>query len=210
MIKVQNMVPEVYYKESRDFQLLGRLFEMLFNYAYNNVQIMSKNVNSIENNTFLLELLCSSLGFDIKQEYDSKQLNAISSIFLEVLKNKGNIKSIQLLVNLILNITGYPGTVTINFDDDGILNIFVPSDVLDLNLFNEVLNYTLPAGTLYNIRQSEVIETTLPNENYRYNETITPTWIHDKDLVTRDSTTGVNHPNSAEKIAYFTSDETSE
>ena len=31
MIKTQNKVPSVYYKESRDFQLLGRIKDVIFN-----------------------------------------------------------------------------------------------------------------------------------------------------------------------------------
>ena len=207
MIKTQNLVPEVYYNESRDFQLLGRLFEVIFNYAYNNAEILSKNVNSIQNNSFLLELLCTSLGFKLKQEYNNDQLNAISTIFLELLKNKGNIKSIKLVVNLILNIMGINDEVKIEYDDDGILNIFIPSDVLDLNLFYDLLDYILPAGTIYNIRQSIIVTAEL-STTYKYQDVASGEMIHDKDLV--DRSTDVTHPNAAEKIAYFKSDELSE
>ena len=210
MIKVQNLVPEVYYNESRDFQLLGRIFQVLFNYTYNNAQILSKNVNSIENNNFLLDLLCTSLGFKIKEEYDVKQLNAISSIFIEILKNKGNINSIRLLVNLLLNILGIKEEITeeqIKYDDDGILNIFIPSDVLDLDLFYDVLEYTIPAGTIYNVRQSMIIEGDVKTI-YKHNDTIESKLIHDSELV--DRSTDVVHPNAAEKIAYFESDEVSD
>jgi hypothetical protein len=31
MIKLQNYTPEIYYKESRDFQFIGRLFDLVLN-----------------------------------------------------------------------------------------------------------------------------------------------------------------------------------
>lgn len=203
MIKTQKLVPNVYYKESRDFQLLGRIMDILFNSVYNNTKIISKNINNIENKGFLLELLCTSLGFKLKQEYNNEQLNGLSSIFLELLKNKGNINSIKLLVNLLLHIEGIDEQVKIEIDEEGVLNIFIPSDILDLNLFYDVLDYIIPAGVIYNVRQSIVIKANM-SDQYVYNDSIKSTIIPDKDLV--DKSADIIHPQHPEKLAFFDPD----
>ena len=42
MVKVQHLTPSVYYRESRDFQLFGRIYDILFNYVKNNVNCIGE------------------------------------------------------------------------------------------------------------------------------------------------------------------------
>ena len=39
MIKLQDYTPDIYYSESRDFQFIGRLFDLVLNYVKTNVDI---------------------------------------------------------------------------------------------------------------------------------------------------------------------------
>ena len=43
MIKTKNLTPENYYKQSRDFQLIGRIFDFVLNYLKTNVDAVSNN-----------------------------------------------------------------------------------------------------------------------------------------------------------------------
>ncbi len=155
MIKNQNMIPEVYYKKSRDFQLFGRLYDVVFNYLKNNtltIDDLNTNTNPNQN---VLELLCQTLGFKIKHDYNNDELSALCSIFLTCMKNKGNQKAISLLLNMICNIQGSESEPSIEYDkDDGEGNVIdialsVPSNITDFSLIRDVLDYILPSGSIY-------------------------------------------------------------
>ena len=40
MIKLQDYTPEVYYRESRDFQFIGRLYDLVLNYVKTNADLI--------------------------------------------------------------------------------------------------------------------------------------------------------------------------
>ena len=67
MINVYNSTPKVYYDNSRDFQLFGRIYEVLFNYIQSNVS----QVTEYEINSSLIDLLLYTLGFNKDLNYSS-------------------------------------------------------------------------------------------------------------------------------------------
>lgn len=153
MIKTIDMVPEVYYKESRDFQIFGRIFDIVFNYLKYNSNTISNYPLSKNSNKNLLELLCTTLGFKSLRNYNDDQLNILCSIFSLLIKNKGNIKSIELLLNILANVENIHEVceVTQDIHNSYNINIFIPSKVKNITLFEDVLNYILPAGMQYKI-----------------------------------------------------------
>ena len=56
MIKVQKYTPEVYYKNSRDFQAVGRVCDVLYNYILMNIDNMTGLPISDNTNPRMLEL----------------------------------------------------------------------------------------------------------------------------------------------------------
>ena len=40
MIRMQDYTPEVYYRKSRDFQFIGRLYDLVFNYMKTNADLV--------------------------------------------------------------------------------------------------------------------------------------------------------------------------
>ena len=56
MISVQKYTPEVYYNNSRDFQAIGRVCEVLYNYILMNIDNMIGLPISDNTNTTLLDL----------------------------------------------------------------------------------------------------------------------------------------------------------
>ena len=168
LIKFQDLTPEVYYKRSRDFQYIGRLFDLVLNNAKMNTDIISSLPLNPDMDPRLLDLLALTLGFKSKHEYNTKQLAALCSIFPFVLRNKGSKLAIETACNALLNAEGITKEASIEVKNQTV-SIFLPSELSDLNLLKDLLNYILPAGMSCSIvREATLVppsSTTLVNYN---------------------------------------------
>lgn len=180
LLKTQNFTPPYYYKESRDFQFFGRLYDVILNYNKGGVDLMRSFPINYQTDTKLLTLLTRTLGLFLKGNYSNKDLNRIANTFSEIIRNKGSITSIELLVKTLLKSVGvedatYEITVeeiTIGDTSVPVTTINIPDFVYDptVRLMEEVLDYILPIGTLYSITPShglnETFEGTLGVRDY--------------------------------------------
>lgn len=147
MIKVKNLVPDVYYKESRDFQVLGRTYEALFNYLKNEVDMIESNPLSANSDERLLDLLSLTLGFKSKHNYNHRQLKAMCYSLAEILRYKGTKKAIELAIKVLMQAENVKAQAEIDVDpEEGNVNVYLSEKIGDLNLFNDLLEYILPAG----------------------------------------------------------------
>lgn len=159
-MKVSNLVPEVYYKKSRDFSYIGRVFEVLFNYYKTNVDLVGKSPLDENVMSNIISLAAMTLGFESKHEYINKDLVALCSSFAMLLKNKGTITAIEDCVNILLHTQNIQQGTTIVYDVDNLeLTIYVPSQVKDIVLLEDVFEYILPAGVTYSFILSGVSNT---------------------------------------------------
>ena len=177
LIKFQDLTPEVYYKRSRDFQYIGRLFDLVLNNAKMNTDIISSLPLNPDMDPRLLDLLALTLGFKSKHEYNTKQLAALCSIFPFVLRNKGSKLAIETACNALLNAEGITKCALIEVGNQTV-SIFLPSELSDLNLLKDLLNYILPAGMSCSLIQEATLvppsSTTLVNyQDYVVNYTNT-------------------------------------
>ena len=177
LIKFQDLTPEVYYKRSRDFQYIGRLFDLVLNNAKMNTDIISSLPLNPDMDPRLLDLLALTLGFKSKHEYNTKQLAALCSIFPFVLRNKGSKLAIEMACNALLNAEGITKEASIEVSNQTV-SIFLPSELSDLNLLKDLLNYILPAGMSCSLVQEATLvppsSTTLVNyQDYVVNYTNT-------------------------------------
>ena len=177
LIKFQDLTPEVYYKRSRDFQYIGRLFDLVLNNAKMNTDIISSLPLNPDMDPRLLDLLAFTLGFKSKHEYNTKQLAALCSIFPFVLRNKGSKLAIETACNALLNAEGITKEASIEVSNQTV-SIFLPSELSDLNLLKDLLNYVLPAGMSCSLVQEATLvppkSTTLVNyQDYVVNYTNT-------------------------------------
>ena len=106
MIKLRNLTPEVYSKQSRDFQFIERLFDVVLNSVKTNSESLYNLPLNDNTDERLIELMTLTLGFKSRHNYNVKQLTALCSAFCEVLKNKGTIYSITAAGNALLNSEG--------------------------------------------------------------------------------------------------------
>ena len=158
MIKLQQYTPDVYYRESRDFQYIGRLYDLVLNYVKTNIDLLyNLPFNDLTDDQFI-DLLALTLGFKAKHKYTAKHLRAICSCFSEILRNKGTIKSLLLACSAIYHSEGITEQIDYELTDKngksgGTTNLilYLSPKLNDTTLLLDLLDYVLPAGMNYSI-----------------------------------------------------------
>jgi hypothetical protein len=162
MIKTQRNVPDYYYNESRDFQLFGRIFEAVFNHSKTATDTIINTPLSSNYSSSLLDLVTKTIGFELKRKYDVPNLLALVNSFKSILKIKGTKKSIEDCVRILLKAQNINERFAVEVDssvsetsEGTIYNrealIYIPKEVKDVALLEDMLNYVLPAGFNYSI-----------------------------------------------------------
>lgn len=155
-MKVEKLLPEIYYRESRDFAYIGRLIEFALNYMKSAADCIDNDLRSEYENGNLIDLWIDTLGFDSKHVYTNRDLVILSSAFHELIQNKGSIQSIELAIRLILNAQGIKVDLSDNdlcvFDAEKMeLQVNIPDTITDVILIEDIFNYILPVGVIYKL-----------------------------------------------------------
>ena len=145
MIKLQELTPSVYYEQSRDFQFIGRLYDIVLNYVKTNADNLYTLPIGKNMDEKLLNLLAFTLGFQSKHHYNSKQLLAICSVLPLILKHKGSLNAILIAVNSILYAEGINQALNYEFKNNNLV-LYLSPDLSDLTLLKDIMIYILPAG----------------------------------------------------------------
>ena len=145
MIKLQELTPSVYYEQSRDFQFIGRLYDIVLNYIKTNADNLYTLPIGKNMDEKLLNLLAFTLGFQSKHHYNSKQLLAICSVLPLILKHKGSLNAILIAVNSILYAEGINQALDYEFKNNNLV-LYLSPDLSDLTLLKDIMVYILPAG----------------------------------------------------------------
>ena len=145
MIKLQDLTPSIYYEQSRDFQFIGRLYDIVLNYVKTNADNLYTLPIGKNMDEKLLNLLALTLGFQSKHHYNSKQLLAICSVLPLILKHKGSLNAILIAVNSILYAEGIRQALNYEFKDNNLV-LYLSPDLSDLTLLKDIMIYILPAG----------------------------------------------------------------
>lgn len=168
MIKLQELTPSVYYEQSRDFQFIGRLYDIVLNYIKTNADNLYTLPIGKNMDEKLLNLLAFTLGFQSKHQYNSKQLLAICSVLPLILKHKGSLNAILIAVNSILYAEGINQALDYEFKNNNLV-LYLSPDLSDLTLLKDIMIYILPAGIGCNmikeIQSINKIETVLTTKD---------------------------------------------
>ena len=151
MIKTQRQVPEYYYNESRDFQLLGRIFEAVFNHSKTGADTIGITPLSSNYDESLLDLVTKTIGFESKRKYDVPNLLALVNSFKSILKIKGTKKSIEDCVRILLKAQNINEKFEVLIDSSSIeigeeivynreVQIYIPKQVKDVALLEDMLD----------------------------------------------------------------------
>lgn len=151
---VEKLVPEVYYKESRDFSYIGRLFEIVLNYIKTSSDLVSLDLARKNESGVFLDLLAKTLGFETKHQYITKDLIYVVSSFTDLLKKKGTISAIEEAIRILLysqKIDYYDKHVIKDPINNTNLLIFLPREMKDIVLLEDIFEYILPTGITYTL-----------------------------------------------------------
>lgn len=154
MIKLQKYTPEIYYKESRDFQFIGRLYDLVLNAVKTDIDLLYYLPVSVNSDEKLLELLSLTFGFKPKRQYNARQLKAVCSVLSEIIRNKGSIKALKIACEALFNAMDIEQELNYDFTagkDKTELNLYISEEFEDINILYDLLNYVLPAGITCNI-----------------------------------------------------------
>lgn len=146
MIRLQDLTPEVYYRQSRDFQFIGRLYDIVLNYSKTNATNLYQLPIGDNMNEQLLNLLALTLGFKTTKNYNSRQLLAICSVLPEIMRNKGSLNALIIAANALLTAEGIDQALDYVIKPKQSITLYVSQQLTDLNLLKDLLDYILPAG----------------------------------------------------------------
>ena len=151
VFRVQDKTPEVYTSTSRDFQLLGRLYDCIINGIKFDTDSVLDIINTDNIDNKLLKLLQTKLGFFSSKDITDESLRYILKAFPTILKHKGSLKSIKQAVCTFLKLNGIKSKVSIKKVNNNLTNPYLIEISLDERIdntyiLNEVLKYILPTG----------------------------------------------------------------
>lgn len=159
MIDVIKQTPSVYSEESRDYQIIARLYTALFN--YNKMYIDSLRVWSGNIDNKLADLRAMTLGFYPKQKWDKDSLESITTCFKYLEMNKGTWEALEYCLIILIRINKLSGSPIVEPPDErGNINIKIPIELSDLGIVKDLFDYLIPAGLTYRIYTFVATDTT--------------------------------------------------
>ena len=154
LIKIVNSVPECYPNQSRDFQLIGRLYDCIINGVKFDIDTIENLTNTQECSERILQLLQTKLGFYTKHSISDDSIRYILRAFPFLVKNKGSKRSLYQAVYIFLklnHILTEPVIVIRNNEQVApyTITIYIQSLRIDTTPLDEMLRYLLPTGYTY-------------------------------------------------------------
>lgn len=155
--RLQNNVPDEYVKQSRDFQLMCNLFDIV----NNGIKFDIDTIIDVSDTTLcresMLPYLQSKLGLELSKELPSDTLRTILSCFPYLVNNKGSHKGIVQAICLFLHVIYtecHYDIEIINNDNTNKFGPYVVAIKLDdnvlknLHILDDLLKYVIPSGYL--------------------------------------------------------------
>ena len=154
MFRLQNNVPEIYVEESRDFQIFCRLLDTVYSPLKYTTDSILHTVDTKTCDARLLELLKTKLGIFTKIELSTRELRYLLQAFPVMIRYKGSLQGIQLVLNLFQRINQNVNQnvnfqATFHIDHNEVIIKFGEAFQND-ELLYILLNYILPSG--YSVR----------------------------------------------------------
>jgi len=157
MIDVIKQTPIEFSKQSRDYQVLARLYTALYNLNKMYIDNMSVWENDIDNK--LAALRSRTLNFIPKHDWDLTDLDAAISCFKYIMRKKGSIVAIAICLTILLrvrrlsgNIDEDTGTLIIDSKENKI-EVRLPKQLASAGVIEDLFDYILPAGMTYRITE---------------------------------------------------------
>lgn len=152
MIDVIKQTPIEYSKQSRDYQIIARLYTALYN--LNKMYIDNMHVWNKDIDNKLTTLRAKTLNFNPNHSWDLDALEAAVSCFKFIMFRKGTEKAIEYFLNILLRINKLDSRIQeIRMNEDYNLEIRIPVRLASIGIVQDLLDYILPAGITYRIKE---------------------------------------------------------
>lgn len=162
MFRLQENTPEIYTKQSRDFQTFCRIYDVINNAIRFNATSAGNLLDPLKTSDRMLPLLATRVGFFPKIDYDTNALRQVISSFPYIVKYKGSKQGIEMALNVILKIENNYQDSIVNIDtQNSIVNIYTKTKIQGEDLLRDVLSYILPIG--YDLTVNTYVEKDLSN-----------------------------------------------
>lgn len=156
MFRVEDNVPEVYVQESRDFQLMSRLYDLVFQSTRFSIDSMVHASDTIQCNSSLLNNLSTKIGFFSNLNVTDKELRTILSAFPHIIKHKGTMYGFNLIMNVFNKLSNSDLQCTYSYTSGLDANnlkidphISITYDIasnINFELLLHLIEYVRPAG----------------------------------------------------------------
>lgn len=172
MFSVEHQVPDVYVQESRDFQLFSRLYDLCLQSSRLSINSMKHVSDTLLCNDTILPLVATKVGFFANLNLTDDISRKILATFPYILRYKGSIQAIQLVINLFERVVDTRINVSIS-EDKSVITLILPKRSSREDLLHALLEYVRPCGAFieYMIRVEESLEV----ETYELNSEISVT-----------------------------------
>ena len=158
-ISTVKLTPSIYSKESRDYQLISRIYDSVFNYSKMGADGVINVPLSKNFDDRFLDLLAKTLGFESKHDYNTNNLVALVNSFKKIMKNKGTIKAIEDTISMLLKSQNINKRFILETETKPYtIKIYVPEELQDIVLLEDVLSYILPVGFVYEIYPRDIAQ----------------------------------------------------
>lgn len=166
-LRLTENVPDIYVKESRDFQLLCRLYDMTHQDIRYHIDTMTDALTAEKANNRILPLLADRVGFRTNKHIDDNVLRYIIAAFPYIIKNKGTKKGIEQAAATILKAESSIDPPTITIDNTNyIITIITPIKIFNKLALKELLKYIVPAGYIFEISEGKRADQSSPQVFY--------------------------------------------
>ena len=174
VIRVEKEVPEVYVNLSRDFQLLCRLFDVVFNGVKYNIDRAKYLSNPRYCAECYLNLLANKYGFEFSSDIYSDELRVILDSFKQIVMYKGSRKGICEAVNCFSYLKKKKFKYDIKLEEDGDIQIIIHGERFDTSILSDILKYVIPTGCNVNyiFSLAELVVGDIDDNKYPYGEII--------------------------------------
>lgn len=162
VFRLQENVPDVYTRKSRDFQLLCNVFDCVNNGVKYDIDSIVDILDTRKCNERLLPLLQTKLGFFSNKNFTASQLRAVLTSFKQIVKDKGSEIGIREAIEVFLKISNASNkseirqlnrdlsvseeSVRTRLTNNYLIDVAIESSTLDVTILTELLRYVLPAG----------------------------------------------------------------
>ena len=170
MFRVENNVPDIYVNESRDFQLIARLYDLAIQSSRFSIDSLVYASDTMKCNEQLLPLLATKLGIFDNLKLTDLQYRQILSAFPYIIRYKGSPTAIQLVLRLFGRMynTKLELETTDNIVDSesGTITLLLNDALPNMRLLYTLLDYVRPTGILidYAVR----IRTSVESAPYKF------------------------------------------